>query len=785
MLPQDFNKGWKFYKDGTDSIEVINLPHDAMIQEERSPKCPSGSAGAFFPGGTYRYEKEFQAPLEWKDKHVEFAFEGVYQNAKILLNGKEAGEYAYGYTEFNIDADGYLEYGKENKITVWADNSMQPGSRWYSGSGIYRPVWLYVGERKHILHGGVKISTLSYNPAKLKVETIHTGGEVKIEILYKGKKVTESYGDETEFMIPDAKLWSDISPELYECRVSLYADGKKTDEIVEKFGIRFLEWGRSGLKVNGKETLLRGGCVHHDNGILGAACYRESEERRVRIMKKAGYNAVRSAHNPMTRAMLDACDAYGMYVMDETWDMWYASKTEKDYSDKFEKNYLSDIRAMVKKDYNHPSVIMYSLGNEVTEPAEKKGYELLQEMAAYTRELDRSRAVSCGLNLWLLYKTSKGKGVYQSGEGEDTQDDKRSKQMNSTIFNMVASKVGTSINNGAKSKKADQVISPCLELLDIAGYNYSSGRYPLEGKEHPDRVIVGSETYPQDIYKNWEMVKKYPYLIGDFVWTSWDYLGEVGLGAWAYTKDGATFNKPYPWLLADCGTIDILGNIGAQADYAAVVWGVKKNPCIHVQPVNHSGEKVSKMVWRGTNAMPSWSWKGCEGRKAVVEVYSDAPVVRLMLNDREIGEKRVKQCKAVFKFRYMTGTLIAVACDETGKELGKTELVSAIGRSRIKLTPEKEAVEAGELLYINVDLVGENGQIKSNDDRKLNITVSGGKLLAFGSANPRTEETFNSGSYTTYYGRALAVVRSVEKSIMKITVTGENIAEQSVTIAVK
>lgn len=649
MLRKDFNKGWMFYKNGVHHADNVNLPHDAMILEQRMPDCPSGSAGAFFPGGAYRYEKEFNVPQDWKDKHIEFIFEGVYQNAKVYINNKEAGSCAYGYSEFTVPADNYLDYGKKNTIAVLVDNSMQPGSRWYSGSGIYRPVWLYMGGKDHIIYGGVKITTLSPHPTRVKIETRHIGGTATVEILYNGNKVAEGAGNELELVIPDAKLWSDETPELYECHVSLMKDGRMTDEVTEKFGIRIVEWGPKGLMINGKKTLLRGGCIHHDNGILGARCYRESEERRVRIMKKAGYNAIRSAHNPLSRSMIEACDSQGMYIMDETWDMWYAAKTPEDYSQRFEENYLTDIRAMVKKDYNHPSVIMYALGNEVTEPVEHKGYNLFKEMASYIRTLDSSRAVSCGLNLWLLFKTSKGKGVYQSDGKEGGQEDKKSRQMNSTVFNMVASKVGTSINNGARSRKADEVTTPCLELLDIAGYNYSSGRYPLEGEAHPDRVVVGSETYPQDIWKNWEMVKKYPYLIGDFVWTSWDYLGEVGLGAWAYTKDGATFNKPYPWLLADCGTIDILGNIGAQADYAAVVWGLRKNPCIHVRPVNHSGEKPSKMVWRGTNAMPSWSWTACEHKKAVVEVYSDAPVVKLFLNGKQIGQKKQRNAKRYSK----------------------------------------------------------------------------------------------------------------------------------------
>jgi beta-galactosidase/beta-glucuronidase len=705
MKRQDFNQQWTFTKEGSSLKYEVDLPHDAMILEQRSSDCKSGSAGAFFPSGIYRYEKKFQAPIEWENKHVLFVFEGVYQKAKIFINGKEAGGHPYGYTSFTVSADDYLSYGAENTLLVIADNSKHPNSRWYSGSGIYRPVWMYVGEKSCIDYEGVKITTVSYLPAKIKVDTKHSGGEVSTEILYKGQIVASGRGDSCELYIPDARLWSDETPEMYECRVTLTKDGSKVDEVLEYFGIRMVEWSHKGLFINGKETLLRGGCIHHDNGLLGARCYQESEERRICIMKKAGYNALRISHNPASRAMLDACDTYGMYVMDETWDMWYNQKTKYDYAHEFDKNYLFDIKAMVNKDYNHPSVIMYSIGNEVTEPVEDKGLNLTNEMTNYIHKLDRSRAVTCGLNLWLLYKTSKGKGVYKSDKDSEQGKEKKADQdMNSTVFNLVASQVGTSINNGAKSQKADKVVSPCMEPLDIAGYNYSSGRYPLDGKAHPGRVVVGTETYPQDIYKNWTMVKKYPYLIGDFVWTAWDYLGEVGLGAWAYSEDGARFNKPYPWLLADTGTIDILGNIGAQADYSAVVWGLRNNPVIHVRPVNHSGERPKKMVWRGTNAMPSWSWKNCEGKKALIEVYSDAAFIDLVLNNKLIGSKRTKQCRAIFKTKYEEGILTAISFDINKNEIGRTDLISSKGSSRIEIAPEKISVNRNEIFYTNINI---------------------------------------------------------------------------------
>lgn len=561
MLRQSFNEDWLFYKAGKEDRRKVTLPHDAMLEEMRTADAPSGSAGAYFHGDVYTYEKEFEAPKEWENRHILFQFEGVYRNAKVFLNEKEAGGAAYGYIPFFICADGLLQYGGKNTIRVVADASRQPDSRWYSGGGIYRPVWLWAGAKESIEPEGIRISTLSYEQARILVEVRHNGDDVGVEILDKdGKTAASGTGQRLEMEIPNAALWSEDTPNLYTCRVRLSKDGTVTDTAETTFGIRKVEWSSKGLTINGKSTLLRGGCIHHGNGILGAATYAESEERRVRILKEAGFNALRISHNPASEALLEACDRYGMYVMDETWDMWFHHKSKFDYASDWRKNYKYDLQALVARDFNHPSVIMYSIGNEVSEPAKEEGLAVIKEMVEYLHGEDPNRAVTGGFNLMIIASAKKGKGVYDEEGGRKDDKDKAMSGMNSTMFNMVTNMVGTGMNRSANSKKADLATSPALDLLDIAGYNYGSGRYPLEAKAHPQRVIVGSETFPQDIAKNWKMVKEYPYLIGDFMWTAWDYLGEAGLGAWAYTPDGKGFNKPYPWLLADCGALDILGN---------------------------------------------------------------------------------------------------------------------------------------------------------------------------------------------------------------------------------
>lgn len=784
MKQVNFNSGWQFHKEGCSGTVAVTLPHDAQIHEQREPDGPGGSGHGYFPGGTYVYEKSFTTPADWAGKSVCLLFEGVYKNATVTVNGKEAGGRPYGYVPFTVCLDGLLEYGKENTVVVTADNSQLPNSRWYSGSGIYRPVSLLLGEKTHIKWQGVKITTLSYAPAKIKVETDATGGEVAVEILDGETVVASGKGAALELDIPKAKLWSDEAPNLYTCQVTLKENGQVVDAVTEHFGIRMIEWSPKGLFVNGKSTLLRGGCIHHDNGIWGAATYAKSEERRVRIMKENGFNAIRSSHNPTSTASIEACDKYGMYLMDETFDMWYNRKNKFDYGCDFHDWWERDAAAMVERDYNHSSVILYSIGNEVAEPHEDKGVQAGKAMIDLIHRLDPTRPVTCGVNLMIIGRAAKGQGVYQDGEQNTASGGKKPKEGGnaSLAFNIIASFVGTGMNKGGNSPKVDAITSPFVDSLDIAGYNYGSGRYPLEEKQHPERVIFGSETFPQDIYKNWEMVKKYPYLVGDFMWTAWDYLGEAGIGAWSY-HGGMPFNRPYPWLLAGAGVIDILGVPDASCKYAATVWGLTDKPVIGVRPVNHPGVRVSKSVWRGTNAIESWAWQGCDGNRAEVEVYAQADSVELLLGGKSLGRKKLKECKAMFKTKYAPGTLEAVAYDASGRKISRRKLCSATGTVRISAQPEDREVKPGEIVYVPVSLVGENGVVESNADRKLTVTVQGGELLGFGSAQPRTEERYDTGSFTTYRGRALAVVRADKIGRLTVSATdGKQTGTAEITV---
>ena len=772
----DFNRDWSFWSDTRTTPLVINLPHDAMQTETRSNDVPEGRHNGFYPGNVYHYEKTFKVSSDLLQKHVTLNFEGAYRNSKVFVNGKEAGGYQYGYMPFAVCLDGLMVAG-ENTIRVDVDNSQVPNSRWYSGAGIYRPVHLSVQEQEYIEE--VRISTLGIAPATIRVETSHQGGEVAISIYDGNERIASANGDNVELKIENAKLWSADHPNLYKAVVELKKNGKTMEKQEKPFGIREISWSAQGFKVNGQEVLLKGGCLHHDNGILGAAEYDDAAYRKVAIMKEYGFNAIRSSHNPLSEAMLKACDELGMYVVDELWDMWYITKTKYDYSKDFYANYQKDIYHFVKKDFNHPSVVMYSIGNEVAEPYEEKGVELAKELVSRLHQADSTRPVTAGINLMIIFARGLGMDVFAQEFDESSKEEP--KEMSSEQYNQMMEASSQQMLQAVVYPPADTATTPVLDALDIAGYNYASLRYPLEGSLHPNRIVVGSETFPHQLAENWAMVEKYPYVIGDFMWTAWDYLGEVNIGGWLYSDDANITNKVYPWKLSGAGALDLIGNPTGEALLAKAVWLKDNKPYIGVRPIHK--EKLIKSMWRGTNSIPSWSWRGCEGMPAVVRPHLRGSRRPLYLNDKLIGEQEVNNHLASFDVTYEPGTLKAVSIDANGKEYEQI-LMSATGKVKVSIEPEKENYKVGELAFVNINLVGENGIVESKADRKLTVAVEGGELLGFGSQALVTEASFRDGKYPSYYGQSQAVIRSLKPGIVKIHVVGEGV-EGSYELCIK
>ena len=770
--------------------KTVTLPHDAMLAEPRTALSAGGTNTGWYEGYDYEYRRTLTVPENaLADTHI-LEFEGVYHNAEVWLNGQKAAFRPYGYTNFYVDCAPYLHAG-ENELRVIARNADQPNSRWYSGAGIYRPVQLWTAGGAHIALNGVKIRTLSLDPAVVEVRVKTTApGTVRLTVDDLPAMQQESDGEAVfTLTLDNARLWTPETPNLYTCRVS-FAD----DEVTETFGVRKVEWGTDGFLLNGKRHIIQGACIHHDNGLLGAVCDPDAVARKVRLLKENGYNAIRSAHNPCSKALLAECDRQGMLVMDEYIDHWYIHKTEHDYVDYFNEWWHQDLTDMVEKDYNHPCVVLYSTGNEVSETAQKRGIALTKEMTDFLHGLDDSRPVTCGVNIFFNFLSSIGFGVYSDEkakkEAERAEKAKqrgekaaKKKAVGSQFFNNLAGLLGDEfMKRGATLHGCDVKTRDAFANMDIAGYNYGIYRYKHDLKKYPQRLILGSETFCNDAYKFRELAKQEPRLVGDFVWAGMDYLGEVMVGSWEYADYAETFDGGPGWVSAGSGRIDLTGKPLGEALYTRVALEADNGPYIAVCPVNHTGDRHSPSAWKMTNAMPSWSWTGCEERKANVEVYARAARVELVLNGHTVGSKTLKNdCLARFSIPYESGTLEAVSYDAADHEIGRCKLQSAGGTTRLTLDAEEPTVKPGHLCYVRLRYTDENGITKPLVRGNIQVQVRGGTLVGLGSACPFNKHSYLDSETDTYYGEALAIVRMGDGDAMTIAASdGEYSAELTV-----
>ena len=785
MQKIDFNKEWMcrcLTRD--EEAYPVTLPHDAMLSEPRTQESTGEGNIGWYIGGDYEYSRNFFVPEEYKGKKVLIEFEGIYHNGEVYINGKKAAYRPYGYTNFYVDTEGFFQYGKENEIKVIARNADQPNSRWYSGTGIYRPAYLYVGEEKHIPVNGVKIRTLSYDPARIEVVVkTSSPGEVSLEIELEGNKVLAVKGESTkengrieayqtifQLDVPNAKLWDTEHPNLYTCK-AVFGE----DEVTETFGIRELIWNpQIGMTINGERVILRGACFHHDNGVLGACTYPEAEERKMRILKENGYNAVRSAHYPCSKALLDACDRVGMLMMDEYVDVWYIHKTKYDYAGQLADWWKQDLKDMVDKDYNHPSVIMYSTGNEVAETAQKKGIALTGDMTNYLHSLDSTRPVTCGINIFFNFLSSIGLGVYSDDKAEKTaasKPEKKKKPVGSEFYNTLACLVGDYFMKcGATLYPCDLRTKDAYANMDIAGYNYGIFRYKHDLKKYPNRLILGSETFCKDAYSFWEIAKKNKRIIGDFVWAGWDYIGEVGDGAAEYSD--YKFEDPATRMTGGNGRIDLNGKPRAEAAYTRVAFERETGPFIAVDPV-YQKEKLRLTGWQLTKALESWAWDGCNGEPAKVEVYARAAQVELFINGKSAGKKKVKKCRANFNITYQNGEITAVSYDENGREINRYSLHTAGKETVLQVRPEEKIVKPEGLAFIQLQYTDSKGIWKPMEKHNIKVTVENGVLKGLGSPAPYVKGNYTDHTVATYYGEAMAVVQVDGNGPVKVTVADE------------
>ena len=745
---QLFDFGWQFTHNG--KTVSVDLPHDWDIFEgPNSGKGATGTGGGWFEAGKGEYRKTFKTPI---GEVVKFHFEGVYQKAEVYVNGQRAGQHHYGYTPFTVDVTPYINKDKKqtkaatkreqndarinsvereqarpevNEVVVKVDNSEQPNCRWYSGSGIYRHVWLETMPALHIAENGVFVTTpeVSSDKARVQVDVTvqnesQTDRNATVVVgsaqLMVAVKAGESKTVTTTLFVNNPRLWSPESPTLYEAKVELKEAGNVIDNATAKYGIRTFSFdAENGFVLNGKKVLINGACVHHDDGVLGARAFDDAEIRKVRQMKEAGFNLIRTSHNPTTRAFLDACDSIGMLVIDEAFDGWRTQKNPYDYSTVIDSCYREDIHAMVLRDRNHPSVISWSIGNEVIERKDIRVVYTARQMKKAIHELDTTRPVTEALCAW---------------------------------------------------DRDWEIYDPHAEVLDVAGYNYMIFKHASDHERDPKRVIWQTESYPRDAFRNWAVVNDFPYVVGDIVWTGLDYLGESGIGRNYYKgeREGESWiegGQP-EWHGAPCGDVDITGWRKPISHYREMLWNKDVPLYMAVKEPNGYHGEIHTTMWSVWPTWESWNWAGWEGKPIEVEVYTHQPEVKLYLNDQLIGTKQVSretEFKAVFSVPYKAGTLRAEAGGES------VTLKTAGEPARLRLTPDRTVMSADgqSLTFVTVEVLDKQGALVPEAAIPCEAIVKGaGTLLAFASADLKDTEPYTSPHVKTWKGRALLVIRS-------------------------
>jgi beta-galactosidase len=792
---RSFDADWRFLRADAPGAEVpafddatwrtLDLPHDWSIEDlpvldasnpsatnrigpfdlsQSSRQSRGGADVGHFVGGTGWYRKHFKlAPADVKQL-VTVRFDGVYMNADFWLNGHLLGNHPYGYASFEFDLTPYLNpSGKENVLAVRVRNEGN-NSRWYSGSGIYRHTWLTVTDPVHVPTGGIFVTTpeISKDKAVVKISTEVRNASlaeadvvVRVRVLdAKGRQVktaeaklklpaNEARPVEQTLEVTAPKLWSLGSPELYSAEVEILAGKKTVDKVSMAFGIRKIEIdAEHGFRLNGEMLKLMGGCIHHDNGPLGAAAIDRAEERRIELLKANGFNAIRTSHNPPSPAFLDACDRLGMLVMDEAFDCWEQAKKQQDYHLYFKEWSDRDIALMVRRDRNHPSVVMWSVGNEIPEQFNTNGVRIQKRLREAVLSHDPTRFIT--------------QGVCNDG--------------------------------GQVTRNWDKLSDPAFTYLDVGGYNYLPNRYEGDHARHPDRVIVGTESYPKEFFDYWSLVEKHPYIIGDFVWTAMDYLGESGLAHSIVGTGRSGFFLPWPWFNAWCGDLDLCGFKKSQSFYRDVVWRRSQlEMAVHTPIPEGQRERVSGWGW--PNEAQSWNWPGQEGKPLQVAVYSRCDTVRLELNGKVIGEKSVSAANkltAKFDVPYVPGELKAIGLIQ-GKAVAEKILNTSGAPKKLKLTADREKIRAdrNDLSYVTVEIVDAAGQRVPNAEISVRFTVTGaGELAAQGSATPNEPASFKVPVRKTWQGRGLVILRPKGDS-GKITLKAEADGLKPAAIAVR
>ena len=834
MRTMKINREWDFglgqvdlgkRREGIFGDRKVNLPHDYMIEDDVYADAPSGAASGYYNAGVAHYAREIDIPEEWKGDQVFLRLDGAMMNATVEVNGNLAALQHYGYAPFETDITRLVYPGQKNRIVITVNPSMQPNSRWYSGAGLFRGVEIAHTPKLHVAFGGLAGFTkkIEYRDdgtpetaylrvsAEIKNENAESRlAEVTFALLDEktgetvkaSKTLTQvqplSIGTaHMTLTVDEPRLWDAGHPSLYRLQATVKDAGTFKTHIVPNehptedtesvlFGIRTVEADvKHGLRINGKEVKLKGGCLHHDNGPIGTVSVYDAEARKVKKLKEVGFNAIRTTHNPPSAALIEACDRLGMYVFDEAFDAWGMGKQPGDYNQFFETDWEKDLTAFVKRDRCHPCVTIWSTGNEITERGGlNDGYVWAEKLADTIRRIDPSRPVSNGIcSFW-------------NGLDDLIQAEQMRKWKESAAGGLQNADIG-----GKKDLLWEQYTEGFANGLDVVGYNYLEGKYEHDHEMFPERVILGSENYPKEIGMHWPMIEKTPWVIGDFTWTAWDYIGEAGIGKATFYEPGDPnignpwgAPSPFPWRTANDADFDITGQIRPQGYYRRIVWGSRETALFSYDP-SVIGKVETLSNWGFPGVWPRWNWQGQEGRPVDIAVFSSAEEVELLVNGISVGRQKagealIQDMPLTFLFRaeYQPGTVEAVSYT-AGKEVSRASMRTAGRPVSIRLNAETKAMKAdgASLCHVNAELVDENGNVVPDADVLLKAEVSGAaELLGFGSGNPITEENYSRGLFTSYLGRALAVLcAGYEAGDAKLTVSAEGLGKAEIGLQVK
>ena len=764
-MRQKIDLGWQFCR-GDKYGELpreakwqdVSLPHDWSITLPYDKNTPAGNDGGYLPTGVGYYKKS----LIIKDTGLKYwlYFEGVYMNSTVKVNGKTVGGQPYGYTSFYCDITNAVRKGN-NLVEVKVDNSAQKNCRWYSGSGIYRPVWLISKPYLHIDNWGVQVHTKEASTSTATIEvktkivnetsrqqTFHLSTDIAEDGCdgkpVRSSDVTLSAGEEKEIIqeikVERPKLWDILSPDQYTADVSIESDGKTIDAYSQRFGIRKISYSSDkGFFLNGRRIYINGGCIHHDNGILGAAAYDRAEVRKIKMMRNAGFNAVRTSHNPPSESLLKACDQLGMLVIDEAFDGWRDAKNTHDYHELFDKYWQQDIDAMVLRDINHPSIIAWSIGNEVIERKKIEVVTTAHKLAAEIRKYD-DRPITSALASW---------------------------------------------------DKDWEIYDPLAAEHDIVGYNYLIQKHASDHQRVPGRIMWQTESYPRDAFNSWKTVHDNSYFIGDFVWTGIDYIGESGIGRYWY--DGQTpgehYQRPlWPCTTSYCGDIDLTGWRKPISHYRNVLWNDSEKLYMAVREPDGYHGKINTGLWAVWPTWESWNWPGWEGKNIEVEVISRYPKVKLYLNDRLVGEKAVgldTERKAVFTLPYEPGALRAEGVQET--KVAETRTLSTAGSPyAVRLHAENQWMFSNgeDIAFVQAEIMDKEGRLCPDAEVELTAKISGpATLAAFGTGNFENTVNYSLPTRKTWKGRALIILRSTtKKGKVTLSVGGKGLNSNTIRI---